>query len=160
MQTLNRKSHLTLKVSVLVVSFFGFAIVTPSQTVSGEKGCIGLHAGVRAEFVRRNPPLTQPSDVIITFILLNDDDKPLDTSEPSWKLIVDGQELKESAMIFGNGPRPAAGWKILNPGATAEFAVALDIDKYFPESRTYKLSWEGRGFRSPTIEVVVTANRG
>jgi hypothetical protein len=77
------------------------------------------------EFVRRNPPFTQPAYVMVSFVVLNDDDKPIDASEASWKLTIDGRELDDSGMIFGNGLRPVGGWKTLNAGATAEFSKAF-----------------------------------
>jgi hypothetical protein len=70
------------------------------QTRSNEKSCRGLHAGIRVEFVGRYEPFTQPSYVMISFVLLNDDDKPLDTSEASWRLIIDGREVGDSGIVF------------------------------------------------------------
>ena len=37
---------------------------------------------------------------MISFVLLNDDDKPLDTSEASWRLIIDGREVGDSGIVF------------------------------------------------------------
>ena len=73
---------------------------------------------------------------MISFVLLNDDDKPLDTSEASWRLIIDGREVGDSGIVFGNGLGPIGGWKTLNPGATAEFRKGLDADKYDLNRRT------------------------
>ena len=156
----NLKRHLALISLLLIISSLDPVIARQTAPQTGDKPCVGLHAGIRVEFVRRNPPFTQPSYVMISFVLLNDDDKPIDASEASWKLTIDGRELDDSGMIFGNGLGPVGGWKTLNPGTTAEFSKGLDADKYFPESRAYKLSWKGRGFQSPTIEVTVPANRG
>jgi len=125
-----------------------------------DKSCRGLHAGIRTEFVKRNPPYTRPSFVMVSFVLLNDTDTVEDTSEGSWKLVIDGKELDDSAMIFGSGLMPVGGWKTLNPGGTAEFGKGLDTDRYFPEAGDYKVSWKGDGFQSPTITVAVPANRG
>jgi hypothetical protein len=129
-----------------------------SNTSAKDGACSGLHAGILVEFVRRNPPFTQPPYVMISFILLNDDDKPADTSPASWKVIIDGQELDDSGV--GSGLGPIDGWKTLNPGAAAEFSRGFQADRYFPESHTYKVSWRGAGFQSPTITVTVPANRG
>ena len=106
------------------------------QTRGNEKSCRGLHAGIRVEFVRRYEPFTQPSYVMISFVLLNDDDKPLDTSEASWRLIIDGREVGDSGIVFGNGLGPIGGWKTLNPGATAEFRKGFGADKYDLNRRT------------------------
>jgi hypothetical protein len=158
----NLKPHLALSLLLMIVSSLHPIIAgqTASQIGAADRPCVGLHAGIRVEFVRRNPPFTQPAYVMVSFVLLNDDDKPLDASEASWKLTIDGRELDDSGMIFGNGLGPVGGWKTLNAGATAEFSKGLDAEKYFPESRAYKLSWKGRGFQSPTIEVTVPIDRG
>jgi hypothetical protein len=145
---------------LIILGSLGLVMASAPQTRINEKSCHGLHAGIRVDFVRRYEPFTQPSYVMISFVLLNDDDKPLDTSEASWRLIIDGREVGDSGIVFGNGLGPIGGWKTLNPGATAEFSKGLDADKYFPEPHRYKLSWKGRGFQSPAVEVIVPPSRG
>jgi hypothetical protein len=122
---------------------------TAPQTGAADKPCVGLHAGIRVEFVRRNPPFTQPSYVMVSFVLLNDDDKPIDASEASWKLTIDGREFDDSGMIFSNGLGPVGGWKTLNPGTTAEFSKGLDADKYFPRVPCLQAVLEGSRFPKP-----------
>jgi hypothetical protein len=53
---------------------------------------------------------------MLTFILLNDSEKPIKTLEGSWTIVIDGKELDNSGIIFGNGPGPVGGWGTLNPG--------------------------------------------
>jgi len=132
---------------------------TPLMDGQVDTNCRALHAGIRAEFVRRDPPYTQPPFVMVSFVLLNDGDTPAEASPGSWKLVIDGKELNDSAMIFGNGPGPVNGWRTLNPGETAEFGKELEAIEYFPDGRDHKISWHGTGFQSPTITVKIPAKR-
>jgi hypothetical protein len=124
-----------------------------------EKSCGGLHAAIRGELVRRDPPYTQPPFVMLTFILLNDSDAPINAVEGSWQIVIDGKELKDSDFIFGNGPGPVGGYGILNPGESYGLGKGLELSRYFPEEREYKVLWKGKGFQSSTITVKVTPKR-
>ena len=128
----------------------------PAHKTVSPNSCGGLHAAIRAEVVRRDPPYTQPPFVMLTFILLNDGDSPVNSVEGGWAIVIDGKELADSDFIFGNGPMPTGGWGILKPGESYEFGKGLDLSKYFPEEREYKVSWGGKGFQSSTINVMVT----
>ena len=130
----------------------------PSLTaqIELEKNCGGLHAAIRGELVRRDPPYTQPPFVMLTFILLNDSDAPINAVEGGWQIVIDGKELKDSDSIFGNGPGPVGGYGTLKPGESYEFGKGLELSRYFPEEREYKVSWKGKAFRSSTITVRVT----
>jgi hypothetical protein len=44
--------------------------------------------------------------MMLEFNLMNDSDGPLDSSLKTWKLIIDDKEIKDSDMLFGNGPEP------------------------------------------------------
>jgi len=121
-----------------------------------EKSCGGLHAAIRGELVRRDPPYTQPPFVMLTFILLNDSDAPVNAVEGGWQIVIDGKELKDSDFIFGNGPGPIGGYGILKPGESYELGKGLELSRYFPEEREYKVSWKGKRFQSSTITVRVT----
>jgi len=120
------------------------------------ESCGGLHAAIRGELVRRDPPYTQPPFVMLTFILLNDSETPVNAVEGGWEIIIDGKELEDSDFIFGNGPMPVGGYGILKPGESYEFGKGLELSKYFPEEREYRVSWKGKGFQSSTITVRVT----
>lgn len=113
--------------------------------------CAGLHAGIQAQIA---PGAAQPS-VMVSFLLLNDGEKPIDVAEKTWKIIIDGSVLTDSGMIFGNGPAPAGGWTALSPGANYQLGKALPISTYFPKKGNYKVSWKGLGFQSSTIVITI-----
>jgi hypothetical protein len=115
--------------------------------------CHGLHVGLRAQII---PPYTETPSVMLTFVLLNDSDTPLDVESGSWRIVINGSELNDSGMIFGNGPGPVAGYKVLKPGETYEFGKALPIAEYFLPNGQYKVSWKGAAFQSPGITVTIT----
>jgi len=121
-----------------------------------EQNCAGLHAAIRGELVRRDPPYTQPPFVMLTCILLNDSEAPINAVDGGWKIVIDGKELEDSDFIFGNGPGPVGGWGTLKPGESYEFGKALELSRYFPEEREYRVFWKGKAFRSSTITVRVT----
>ena len=121
-----------------------------------EGNCGGLHAAIRAELVRRDPPYTQPPFVMLSFILLNDSEAPINAVEGGWRIVIDGKELKDSDFIFGNGPHPTGGYGTLKPGESYELGKGLELSRYFPEEREYKVSWKGKMFQSSTITVSVT----
>lgn len=135
------------------------AILVPSIAAqnTSEESCGGLHAAIRGELVRRDPPYTQPPFVMLSFILLNDSEKPINAAQGGWKIVIDGKDLEDSGFIFGNGPGPVGGWGTLKPGESYEFGKALELSRYFPEQREYRVSWKGKGFQSSTITVRVTA---
>jgi hypothetical protein len=124
-----------------------------------EASCGGLHAAIRGELVRRDPPYTQPPFVMLTFILLNDSEVPINAVEGGWQIVIDGKELKDSDFIFGNGPGPVGGYGILKPGESYELGKGLELSRYFPEEREHRVSWKGKGFQSSTITVRVTPKR-
>jgi len=125
----------------------------PASKRSFSKSCHGLHAGIRAQIM---PPATETPSVMLSFILLNDSDAPVDVKPGSWKIVVDGTQLKDSGHIFGNGPMPEGGYRILMPGESYEFGSALPIVQYFLPNGQHKVSWRGTGFESPTISVTIT----
>jgi hypothetical protein len=121
-----------------------------------EGACGGLHAAIRGELVRRDPPYTQPPFVMLSFILLNDAETPLNSVEEGWRIVIDGKELSDSHLIFGNGPSPIGGWGTLKPGESYELGKGLELSKYFPEEREYKVYWKGKDFQSAVITVNIT----
>src|ERR1700683_2281694 len=74
---------------------------TPAGNVMPGEKCGGLHAGIRAELIRRDPPYTQPPFVMLNFILLNDGEAPINSTAGAWKMSIDGKELSDSGWIFG-----------------------------------------------------------
>lgn len=91
---------------------------TAAQKSLGQLGtpskiCSGLHAGIRAQII---PPYTETPSVMLSFVLLNDSDAPIDVEAGSWSIVIDGSELKNSGDIFGKWtdarrrlPHPKAG---------------------------------------------------
>lgn len=152
--------RLALLVPIAAPPFMQAVTVRAKPLTAGQinNNCRGLHAGISTEFVKRDASNNQTPFVEVSFVLLNDGDTPQDTSPRTWTLVIDGKESSDSGMMFGNGPRPTGGWRTLNSGEAAEFGYALEVSKYFPEVREYRLSWKGVGFQSPTITFRPPAN--
>jgi hypothetical protein len=151
----NRSGKMLLTAAVFATTIVPFTTAQDKRL----KSCGGLHAAIRGELVRRDPPYTQPPFVMLTFILLNDSDAPINAVEGGWQIVIDGREQKDSALIFGNGPEPVGGYGILKPGESYELGKGLELSRYFPEEREYEVSWKGKGFQSSTITVSVTPKR-
>lgn len=140
-----------------IAAIVATTIAPSTKALEGtEKSCGGLHAAIRGELVRRDPRYAQPPFVMLTFILLNDSEVPVNAVKGRWQIVIDGKELEDSDFIFGNGPVPVGGYGILKPGESYELGRGLEVSKYFPEERDYRISWKGKGFQSSTITVTVT----
>jgi hypothetical protein len=125
----------------------------PAQTTpTQKKNCSGLHAGIAAQLIQ----LGSGPSVMVLFVLLNDSGEPQPTAPESWKIVINGQELADSGYIFGNGPAPAGGYKILAAGNKFDFGKALATARYFGKPGRYRISWNGKGFQSPTTTIDVT----
>ena len=148
-----------LSVKMLVTMLAAILIPAIAAQNTSAQNCGGLHAAIRGELVRRDPPYTEPPFVMLSFILLNDSEKPINTIEEGWTIVIDGKELEDSGYIFGNGPGPVGGWGVLNPGESYQFGKGLPFSRYFPKEREYRVFWKGKGFRSSTITVRVTPKR-
>jgi len=140
-------------VPVLLVSITlccGFSL---AKDFKSKPKCHGLHAGIRVQFVNNESGVTHPAYVWVTFLLLNDAETLQDVDAKSWTLVVDGIELKDSVMIFGNGVIPAEGYKSLKAGDHYEFSKGLELTKYFPHPGQHKVSWRGKNFGSATVTI-------
>ena len=84
---------------------------------------------------------------------MNDSNETLKSVVSTWKLVIDGQELKDSGMMFGNGPQPIGGYGTVPSGTTFEFGKSLLLLNYFAEDRDYKVYWKSEAFRSNTVLV-------
>jgi hypothetical protein len=93
---------------------------------------------------------------MVSFVLLNDEETPVNSVEGGWQIVIDAKELSDSGYIFGNGPQPDSGWGVLNPGESYVFGKELEISRYFPKLGEHTLSWKGRRFQSSTIKVNIT----
>jgi len=151
-----RRSVASIVCSLLLAAVVVAQTATQKTSSKGDvlaRNCPALQAGIRAQII---PPYTETPSVMLTFVLLNDSEMPLDVEAGSWRIVINGSELNDSGMIFGNGPGPVGGYKVLNPGETYEFGKALPIVEYFLPNGQYKVSWKGAAFHSPTITVTIT----
>ena len=147
--------------AVILYSLLLAAVVVTETTAQKppEKGgafaktCPGLHAGIRAQII---PPSTDTPSVMLLFVLMNDSETPLDVEAGSWRIVLNGKELNDSGNLFGNGPMPVGGYRVLKPGEFYEFGKALPIAEYFLPNGQYQVSWKGAAFQSPTIAVTIT----
>jgi hypothetical protein len=62
--------------------------------------------------------------------------------------MINGNEVTESRLILGTGPKDAT-WGALPPGDNLHFDRALG--SLFNEPGIYRVSWQGEGFQSPEI---------
>ena len=104
----SRSGKMVVIAAVLTTTIVAFIAAQDKREMS----CGGLHAAIRGELVRRDPPYTEPPFVMLTFILLNGSDAPINAVEGGWQNVIDGEELKDPDFIFGNGPGPAGGYGI------------------------------------------------
>ena len=130
-------------------------IIALSVPVAAQCRPAGLHAGITAQVISIMREYTENPRVQLSFVLLNDSDSTLDVHEGSWKIVVNGDELADSGMIFGNGPMPQTGWTRLRPGEHYEFGKGLPLPEYFPHGGEYRISWKGDQFQSPTVIVKI-----
>ena len=91
----------------------------------------------------------ETKELMINFTVTNGGSTTVDPKIDSSKIIVNGRELDDSALIFGNGPR-GANWNALPPGGTLQFGY--NLAKYFLASGVYQISWKGQAFEAPAIE--------
>ncbi len=115
--------------------------------------CAGLHAGITAQLVPLKAGYSDPEHLLLAFLIVNDSDSVRNVAARSWNLIVNGTELPDSGIIFGNGLGPVGGWNELNPGENYQFAKTLPVSVYFKKPGEYRVSWKADGFQSPTILV-------
>jgi hypothetical protein len=142
---------------LMLVTVVSSRVSTGQDSAIGRTDCAGLHAGITAEMARLGG--TSELSVWVTFLLLNDSEATLNVSAESWKIVIDGEELRDSDYLFGNGVMPEGGYRNLRPGATYSLGKALSLSKYFPEQREYRISWKGKNFQSPTITFIAPAER-
>jgi hypothetical protein len=114
--------------------------------------CGGLHGGLMA-FSSSLFDRDSPSSVTFEFLLVNDGNDDVDVRPDTWRIVVDGQPLDDhDDPIFLNDRGQPLAFAPLKPGEFRYFTLTLD-PKYFDDARTYKISWEGKGFHSATISL-------
>lgn len=89
-------------------------------------------------------------NLMLHFTLVNDGNRVLDAGKmiDNSKLVVNGEELKDSAFIFANGPRTAE-WNNLSPSGTMQFSKLLS--EYFQKPGVYRISWKSSEFESLSV---------
>jgi hypothetical protein len=83
----------------------------------------GLHATLNAEPGYYGDPRLET----LTFRLMNDSDKVLDSATASWTLVIDDREVPDRGGELWMGPRPTAGNGTVRPGSMFQFGKALLI---------------------------------
>lgn len=107
-------------------------------------------AGLRASISINEPTFRDrdTSQLMIFFALVNDGPRAIAPGIESSRIMVNGKELADSALIFGNGPR-GAHWDSLPPGENILFGKGLG--RYFETPGVYRVSWRGENYQSPEI---------
>jgi hypothetical protein len=95
------------------------------------------------------------TSAMFSFALMNDCPETVNADSAHWRLVINGEELKDSDMIFGNGPGSADGWGPLHSGDSYRFTKSLPLSRYFTTPGIYKVFWRGNGFESPKVTIRV-----
>ncbi len=95
-------------------------------------------------------------EIDFSFAAVNDTPEPIlyEDLRGGGVLIINGEELKDSGIIFGNGPREAA--KYLQPGKSTQFLYRLT--RYFTKKGIYEVVWKGNIFRTKPMVFRVIEN--
>ncbi len=93
-------------------------------------------------------PADQVKDLVIEFTIVNDGDRPVDPGIAGSRIIVNGNELRDSALILGKGPRDAR-FTSLPPGDHIRFTSKLG--DLFQAPGTYHVTWRGDLFLAPEV---------
>jgi hypothetical protein len=89
----------------------------------------------------------------LSFHLMNDSDKILDSAKNTWTLIIDGRVAPDPGGQFWMGGQPPGGYRTVPPGRDYRFGLTLPWHEYFPEPRDYTIYWKAAGFRSNTVVI-------
>lgn len=144
----------------LTVLFSGFALASfcsvglPGQShkhaqLDSSDNSRGLHATLNAEHGWYGDDHLET----LTFRLMNDSDKTLDSATGSWVLVIDDKQAPDPGGQLWMGGKPTGGYDTVRPGTTYQFGKALPLRQYFPEARDYKVYWKAAGFRSNVVVV-------
>lgn len=137
-----------LPAAIVLCSSFILIIALHSQCAPG------LHAGIQGPML----PIKNGPYVLLSFLLLNDSDTEIAVKPESWKIVINGEELEDSGMIFDNGPMPAKELTPLQPGDAHALMKPFPMKKYFPHPGRYTIAWKGSGFVSSTITIIIPAS--
>jgi hypothetical protein len=124
----------------------------PPQAGAPARNRGGLWAalGVNHAVFRRG----EEAGLSVEFTLVNDGEATIDPKIGESRIVVNGEELADSGLILGNGPRDAR-FAALPPGEHLRFGYALG--EHFKEPGIYRVSWRGANFRSPEVVFRVLA---
>jgi hypothetical protein len=144
--------HIALYLLIVMVSV---GVVSAQSAGTGENRDYGMC--IWAGLSVNEPAFTAGpnADAVFSFVLMNDCPGTVDADSAHWRLVVNGEELKDSDMIFGSGPGPADGWGPLHPGDSYRFTKSLPLSRYFTTPGIYKVFWRGNGFESPKVTIRV-----
>jgi uncharacterized membrane protein YciS (DUF1049 family) len=98
----------------------------------------------------------QTKDLKIEFTLVNDGDTSIDPKIADSVIVINGQELAESSVILGGGPKDGR-FQLLPPGAHVQLSRALG--DHCNKPGVYRVSWKGDGFQSPEIVIRVVPEK-
>jgi hypothetical protein len=100
----------------------------------------------------------QAKDLRFEFTLVNDGDKVIDPTIPESRIVINGKELSDSAMILSSVQKGGHS-QALSPGESLQFDCLLG--EQFKEPGIYRVSWKGSGFQSSEIvlRILPEANR-
>ena len=142
------------KCSILLVIIFSLASPfhqVVSATVAGNND---MWAGIAV-----STPVYSVGDrngLSILFAVINDGDEVVDPKIEMSQLIVNGEALKESRIMFSNGIR-TSDFHALQPNHQLIFRY--EVGDHFKEPGIYKVSWVGKGFKAAEVTFrVIAAN--
>jgi hypothetical protein len=90
----------------------------------------------------------QTKDLRIEFTLVNDGDKVIAPKIPESRIVINGKDLSDSAMILSSVEEGAHS-DALSPGESLQFDRLLGDQ--FKQPGVYRVSWKGAGFQSSEI---------
>ncbi|MGE0266599.1 MAG: hypothetical protein AB7V06_28250, partial [Candidatus Obscuribacterales bacterium] len=100
----------------------------------------------------RNLTVETVPDLMVTFSLKNTGTKAINPDITGSQLVVDGNIYKDSALLFGNGPRDSR-FSSLPPGDTIEFRYPLG--HFFQKPGDHTLAWRGDNFDEIAVKLTV-----
>jgi hypothetical protein len=130
-------------------SFLSAALLalTPHDLEKGPNPEIKLWAAISV-----NDPVIEHDRVkdrlMVSFALVNDDDRVLDPDLPNSKLFINGKELPNWKQTIAQGPRDDR-FDALPPGDYLILSAALG--EHFVKPGSYKIKWQGKDFEAPEI---------
>jgi hypothetical protein len=112
----------------------------------------GLWAGIAVSQPVFNAE--EAAKLVVRFALVNDTGAAAEPKVGRSTLLVNGQPLKDSDVIFNNGPRDQR-FEKLPAGEALHFTYALG--EHFSKPGLYRVQWKGEGYESAAVEFRVLA---